>query len=87
MLKLFGALDLITAVFLVLAQWDIGLGIAGLLAAYIILKSLLFFGDWASFVDLLSGVYMFLVIYDIHSAFALIFVFWLLQKGFFSLLF
>ena len=87
MLKLLGALDFCAALFLILAQWDIGLGIASALAMYVVVKSLLFFGDWASFVDLLSGVYMFLVIYDIHSAFALIFVFWLLQKGFFSLLF
>ncbi len=87
MLKLLGFLDLAAAVFLVLAQWDIGLGIASVLAGYIIVKSLLFIGDWASAVDLLSGIYMMLVIYNIHSAFSLIFVIWLLQKSFFSLLF
>ena len=87
MLKLFGSLDLLAAVFLVLAQWDVGLGIATFLAFYIIGKSILFIGNWASLVDLLAGIYMFLVIYDIHSAFSLIFVLWLLQKSFFSLFF
>ena len=87
MLKLLGLLDLVAAVFLVLAQWDIGLGIASFFAFYIIIKSLLFLGDFASMIDLLSGIYMFLVIYDVHSAFSLIFVLWLLQKSFFSLLF
>jgi hypothetical protein len=85
MLKLLGLLDLITAAFFILAQWDIGLGIASALAGIVLVKSLLFMGNWASFVDLLSGAYMFLVIYDIHSAFSLIFVLWLLQKSFFSL--
>lgn len=87
MLKLLGALDFVAALFLILAQWDIGLAIASVLAMYIIVKSLLFFGDWASFVDLAAGIYMFLVIYDVHSALSLIFALWLLQKSFFSLFF
>ena len=87
MLKLLGALDFAAALFLILAQWNIGLGIAGFLAMYVVVKSLLFFGNWASFVDLAAGIYMFLVIYDIHSALSLIFALWLLQKSFFSLFF
>lgn len=87
MLKLLGFLDLVAAVFFILVQWDIGLGIASFFAFYIIIKSLLFFGDWASFIDLFSGAYMLLVIYDIHSAFSLIFIIWLLQKSIFSLVF
>ena len=86
MIKLFGLLDLLTAVFLILAQWDIGLSIAMILAGYLILKALIFITDWASWIDLITAGYMFLVIYDIHSAFSLIFVLWLLQKSFFSLL-
>ncbi|MEK6848936.1 MAG: hypothetical protein AABX65_04895 [Nanoarchaeota archaeon] len=87
MLKLLGALDFAAALFLILAQWNIGLGIAGFLAMYVVVKSLLFFGNWASFVDLAAGIYMFLVIYDVHSALSLIFALWLLQKSFFSLFF
>ncbi len=87
MLKLLGFLDLVAAVFFILAQWGIGLSVAPFLAFYVIAKSLLFFGDWASFIDLFAGVYMLLVIYDIHSAFSLIFILWLLQKSIFSLFF
>ncbi len=87
MLKLLGALDLAAAIFMILVQWDIGIGIASVLALYVVVKSLIFLGNWASLVDLSSGIYMFLVIYDIHSAFSLIFVLWLVQKSFFSLLF
>ncbi|MBI2105368.1 hypothetical protein HYT56_00855 [Candidatus Woesearchaeota archaeon] len=87
MLKLLGILDLAAAVLLVLIQWDIGLGIASFLAGYLVAKSLIFISDWVSWIDLLSGLYMFLSIYDIHSAFTLIFVLWLLQKSFFSLMF
>ena len=87
MLKLLGILDLIAAVFFILAQWSIGLAVAPFLAFYIIIKSVLFLGNWASIVDLLSGIYMLLVVYDIHSAFSLIFIIWLLQKSFFSIVF
>ncbi|MEK6856813.1 MAG: hypothetical protein AABX49_02240 [Nanoarchaeota archaeon] len=87
MLKLLGVLDLITAVFFILAQWDVGLGVAEVLAFYILIKSILFFGDWASFIDLLSGAYLLLLVYDIHSAFSLVFILWLLQKSFFSIFF
>jgi len=87
MLKLLGALDFAAALFLILVQWDIGFGIASVLAAYVVVKSLLFFGNWASFVDLAAGIYMFLAIYNIHSALSLVFALWLLQKSFFSLFF
>ena len=86
-IKLLGFLDLLAAIFLILAQWDIGLSIASFFAFYIVIKSLLFIGNWASLVDLLAGIYIFLVIYDMHSAFSLIFALWLLQKSFFSLFF
>ncbi|MAG45208.1 MAG: hypothetical protein CMH63_00340 [Nanoarchaeota archaeon] len=86
MLKLFGVLDLLAAVFLVLAQWDFGLSIATFLAGYLILKALIFITNWSSWIDLLAGVYLILVVQDVHSAFSLIFTIWLLQKGFFSLI-
>ena len=86
MLKLFGGLDLLAAVFLVLAQWDFGLSIATFLAGYLILKALIFITNWSSWIDLLAGVYLILVVQDVHSAFSLIFTIWLLQKGFFSLI-
>jgi len=87
MLKLLGILDLAAAIFFVLIQWDVGLGIASFFAGYLVVKSLIFISDWVSWIDLISGLYMFLAIYDLHSAFSFIFVLWLLQKSFFSLMF
>jgi|TARA_B100001971_G_C18134056_1_gene506528 hypothetical protein len=85
MIKVFGLFDLLAAIFLVLAQWEVGLSVAMVLAGYLILKALIFITSWSSWIDLLTGIYIILVVQGIHSAFSLIFVVWLLQKAFFSL--
>jgi len=86
MLKLLGMLDLSVALFFILAQWDIGLGIATVLGVIFLIKSLIFITDWVSVIDIFSGVYLFFVIYDVHSSLSLIFIIWLMQKGIFSLI-
>ena len=56
-------------------------------AAYIILKGSIFaLHDWASRIDILVGIYMLLVTFDVFSlSFVTIFsVFWLLQKSVFT---
>lgn len=87
MIKVFGVLDLIAAIIFVLVQWGIGVKIGFFVAAYLIIKSLMFIGDIASIVDLIAGVYLVLVLLGVHSAFSVVFVLWLLQKAFFSLAF
>ena len=87
MLKLLGLLDLCTAFFFMLAQWDVTLGLASFFGILFILKSLIFIRDWASIIDLISGTYLFFVIYDIHTSLSLIFILWMIQKGIFSLIF
>lgn len=55
-------------------------------AAYIILKGAIFFiGDWGSRIDVIVGVYMVLVAFDIFSitAVTIASVIWLLQKSIF----
>ena len=86
MIKLLGIIDLISVIVYILIQWQIGVGFAYFIAGYLIIKSLIFLNDWTSWIDLASGIYLILVILDLHSAFSLIFIFWLLQKGIFSLL-
>jgi hypothetical protein len=83
--KLFGFLDLLGAIVFVLVQWDIGISLAYIVAGYLILKSLIFIGDFSSWIDLIAGIYLLLVVFDIHSLFSIIFVLWLGQKGVFSL--
>ena len=53
-------------------------------AAYIILKGLIFFlSDWASKIDVLAGVYMLLVAFDVFSLtiITIVFIIWLLEKS------
>ena len=57
MLKLLGMLDLSIALFFILVQWDIGLGIATVLGILFLIKSLIFIYDWTSVIDVLSGIY------------------------------
>jgi len=84
--KLFGLMDLFAALIFILAQWNIGIKWGVILAIYLIVKSIIFIADIASIIDLITGIYLVLVILNIHSAFSAIFIIWLLQKGFFSLL-
>tara|TARA_Y100000034_G_C6639049_1_gene279273 strand:- start:66 stop:380 length:315 start_codon:yes stop_codon:yes gene_type:complete len=86
MLKLLGILDLLTVAFYILVGLGVGSKIGIIFGAYLIIKSLIFITDWVSWIDLLAGVYLFLVIYDVHSAFSFLFILWLLQKSFFSLI-
>ena len=83
--KLFGLIDLLGAVIFILLQWGIGVKIGIFIAAYLIIKSLIFMRDPASWIDLIAGVYLLLVLFNIHSAFSVIFIIWLGQKAFFSL--
>ena len=83
--KLFGLLDLLAAVLFILLQWDIGIKLGIFIAIYLILKSLIFLKDPTSWIDLTAGVYLLLVVFNIHSFFSVIFILWLGQKAFFSL--
>jgi hypothetical protein len=84
--KLFGILDLISAFVFISLNWGIGTSLGIGLALYLIIKSLIFIKAFSSWVDLVTGIYLLLVVFDVHSAFSLIFVLWLGQKAIFSLL-
>ena len=85
MIKLLGVIDLITAIFYILAVYNIGINIALVLAVILMVKALLFIKSWSSWVDLIVGGYLFLIIYDVSTIFAFIGFVWLIQKSFFSL--
>jgi len=84
--KLFGLIDLFAALIFILVQWDIGVKWGIIVAIYLIVKSIIFISDIASIIDLITGIYLVLVLLGWHSAFSVIFIIWLIQKGFFSLL-
>ena len=83
--KILGIMDVIIAVTFILAQWSFGYKIGLILAIYVIIKSLFFMPNFASAIDLVGGVYLLLIVFGFHQVFAVIFVIWFLQKGFFSL--
>jgi hypothetical protein len=83
--KLFGIMDLIAAVLFILLNWGIGFQIGTGIGIYLIVKSLIFIKDITSWIDLVAGLYLLLVVFNIHSSLSVIFVLWLGQKAFCSL--
>jgi len=84
--KLFGLLDLFSAILLIFLKYSIGKSIAYFFIGYLIIKGLLFFGDFSSIMDIISGIFMLLATQDIFIFITWILVFFLLQKSFFSLI-
>ena len=85
-IKILGLLDIISGVFLGLGYFGFFKEVALVFAFYLLVKSIIFIKGFASIVDLITAVVFFLVIYGINGAWVWIFVLWLLQKGFISLL-
>ncbi len=83
--KALGIMDLLVGIAFILAQWSFGYYIGLVLAIYVIIKALIFITDFASIIDLIGGIYLLLIIFGIHQIFAVVFLLWFLQKGFFSL--
>lgn len=84
--KLMGILDLLAAVFIILLKWNIGSNIGLVIAILLGIKSLIFFYNWASVVDLMSVGILIFAVYGYYFFFSWIFSLWLLQKAFFSIL-
>ncbi len=84
--KLFGLLDFLGGIFLILLNWNIGNNIGLILGVLLGIKGLIFFYNWASVVDLISVLFLVLACFGYYFSFSWIFAFWLLQKAFFSFL-
>lgn len=85
-IKLFGVLDMISALLLILLKYDIGVTFAYFFAGYLILKGLLFFGGINTLFDFAAGVLLILAAQGIYSLFYWIVIIWLFQKSLISLL-
>jgi hypothetical protein len=84
-LKIFGILDLIAGVILILLKFNlVSYTIAWIFIIYLILKGLIFIKSIASILDIVSSVFMILAVYGFYNVITWIFVLWLIQKGFFS---
>ena len=89
LVKIFGILDLLSAISLLLLKVDVGKSIGLFFGGYLILKSIpfLFTLDFASFLDFFAGIFFFVVIFfNFYPLLGLTFVIWLFQKGLFSLM-
>lgn len=83
--KLFGALDLLGGISLILLKWGIGSNIALVLGILLGIKSLIFFYNWASMIDLVCVLFLVLASFGFYFSFSWLFALWLFQKAFFSL--
>ncbi len=88
--QLFGILDFIAGTTLFLLHFfpsspTLSL-IAFIFAFYLIVKAAVFFNFFTSTLDILSAIFLFLATIPFYPSFNWIFVLWLLQKAFFSIL-
>ncbi|QQG39148.1 MAG: hypothetical protein HYS32_01680 [Candidatus Woesearchaeota archaeon] len=86
LLKLYGLLDILAALSLLLLYFDIGKILGVIFSIYLILKSLPFLPDLVSFLDLICGFYIALVVLNFSFfGVTIIAILWLSQKGLVSL--
>ena len=84
--KLLGTIDFLAGIWIILMHYGYvsRTGITLFFAGYLIIKGLSFWGDAASYVDMVIGVYMIILTLGFQVFLTLIFAVFLLQKGFFS---
>ena len=84
--QLFGLLDIIAALSVVLLKFDIFIWLSLVLGIYLIIKSLIFIKSLASWIDLICGIGMIISFIGFFSGFSWLVLIWLIQKGIFSLI-
>ncbi len=84
--KILGLMDVISGIVLGLAYYELFGQIAVICALYLLIKGIIFFGSFATWIDLITAIVFFLVIYGVSGVWVWIFIIWLMQKGIFSLL-
>lgn len=85
LIKLFGVLDILSALLLLLLTYGMGKPLAYFFAGYLLLKGLFFFGGINTFFDLAGGVLLILAAQGVYSLAYWIVILWLFQKGLLSL--
>jgi hypothetical protein len=84
--KILGFADLFTGIMVVLFQYNIIPGqLVFSLAFYLILKAIIFFGDFMSMIDGIAGLYMLLMLLLKIEVVSVIFAIYLTLKGLWSL--
>jgi len=81
---IFGLLDLISAVSIILLKFDMGIALAWFCAIYLLAKGIPFIKDPASIADIISAGIILLGIFGFFGIYSYIAIIWLLQKALFS---
>lgn len=84
-LKILGVLDLLSGIVLIVLRFAPLKVIPGLLAVYLIVKSIIFLKNISSVIDLIAAIHIIFAMFGNYYSLTWLFVLWLLQKGVFSL--
>ena len=82
--KLFGLLDILAGISLFLLKFGFLKYFALVLAIYLIIKGIVFFG-FPGVIDILSGIVIIIAMFGVFNVVYYIFIIWLVQKGLLSL--
>ena len=83
--KVFGVLDIIAGITLILLKFSMFEGIGWIAAIYLVIKGIIFLPNIVSVVDIVSGIFIGLAMFGIFNVISWIVAIWLIQKGIFSL--
>lgn len=84
--QLFGVIDLLAAVSIILAKAGVASGFITIIAILILIKSLIFIKDIVSIIDIIGVIFIFLALSGHFSMVTWLFLVWFLQKGLISML-
>lgn len=82
LITVLGLLDLVSGISFVMAYFGLLKTFSVVMGIYLMAKSMVFFGGWASFFDMVSGIVLILFLYlNLPGFFLWIVIIWLTQKG------
>ena len=80
-----GIMDILSAISLFGIKFSMGMSVAWVFFAYLLIKSILFIRSWSSVVDLIVAGLFLAAMLGWYNIFTAIGILWLLQKGIISL--
>ena len=86
LVKLFGALDILTGLSIILLRFDLFVTLGLIFGIYLIIKALIFIKSGISIIDLISGIIIIISFFGFFSMLSWIVMVWLVQKGLFSII-
>lgn len=84
--KILGIVDLLAGLSLILLKFNLLKQFALIVGLVLLIKSLMFLGNIASFIDIIAVAVIVLAFFGVYGIVSWISVVWLVQKGLFSLL-